>query len=205
MDSRSGQGCPRPPRLSRLQRPVTIWRLSRCAHHKPRLQHLLERWEPGILHNGAGGDAEGIGGAEQVRGDGWAASLLLGQRRLHEEALPPTAAAPRAGILWKAQKGVGAQPELPATAPARTRPRVSRPCSTGLPHRHDPPGRGVTETCGCDRTQHGRGSQPPITCSLPCGPWVSTPTSIRGTGPQLGQSLGKAPGSSCLPGLNRLR
>lgn len=32
-------------------------------------------------------------------GDGWAPCLLLGQRGLHDEALPTTAAAPRAGVL----------------------------------------------------------------------------------------------------------
>lgn len=32
-------------------------------------------------------------------GDGWAPRFLLGQRGLHDEAFPTTAAAPRAGIL----------------------------------------------------------------------------------------------------------
>lgn len=32
-------------------------------------------------------------------GDGWAPRLLLGQRGLHDEALPTTAAAPRASVL----------------------------------------------------------------------------------------------------------
>lgn len=60
--------------------------------------YLLERREAGVLYSRAGGDAERVGGAEQVGGDGWGPCLLLGQWGLHDEAFP-AAAAPRAGVL----------------------------------------------------------------------------------------------------------
>lgn len=85
--------------------------------------HLLERWEARVLHHGAGGDAERVGGAEQVGGDGGAPRLLLGQRGLHDEALPTAAAAaPRAGVLLEdreQESGRGAGPGFGARSEVR--------------------------------------------------------------------------------------
>ena len=69
------------------------------AHPPAPSPHLLQWWEAGVLHHGARRDAKGVGGAEQVGGDGRAPCLLLGQRGLHNEALTATAAAPGAGVL----------------------------------------------------------------------------------------------------------
>lgn len=74
--------------------------------------NLLEWWEAGILHNRAGGEAEGVGGAKQVRGDGWAPCLLLGERGLHNEAFPTSTAAPGAGVLREERIRSGQEPGI---------------------------------------------------------------------------------------------
>ena len=80
--------------------------------------HLLQRWEAGVLHHRAGRDAEGVGAAEQVRGDGRAPRLLLGQRGLHDEALAAAAAAPGASVLLEKTVWVRAGGQLIAQPPA---------------------------------------------------------------------------------------
>lgn len=69
--------------------------------------HLLEWWESGVLHHRAGGDAKGIGGAEQVGGNGRAPRFLLRQWGLHDEAFSTAAAAPRASVLGARAEGQG--------------------------------------------------------------------------------------------------
>lgn len=123
----------------RAQGSATIWRPSASAGAGSRLSprgpdpehlqapqtpnlHLLEWWESGVLHHRAGGDAKGIGGAEQVGGNGRAPRLLLGKWGLHDEAFSTAAAAPRAGVLGAREQwvrvGVGRVREGPLQGPA---------------------------------------------------------------------------------------